>query len=112
MKYRVIVHRFALQDLDDAYIWAARYAPDTAADWLRRFQEAIQTLGTRPRRCGRAHEQRKVAIELREYHFGASPNVFRVVFTIDGDAVRVLRIVRAQRRPLTGEQIRRAAKEQ
>ena len=31
MTYRVILQRLAIQDLDDAFLWAARKAPATAA---------------------------------------------------------------------------------
>jgi len=52
-----------------------------------------------------ARENRKVDIELREYLFGKRPFVFRVIFTIDGETVRILRIRRAQRRFLTRDEI-------
>ncbi len=38
MTYRVILQRLAVQDLEDAFVWAARKAPGTAARWLDRFQ--------------------------------------------------------------------------
>jgi plasmid stabilization system protein ParE len=93
-------------------VWAARKAPATAARWLDRFQTALQRLDTNPQRCPRAREQRKVDIELREILFGKTPNVFRVIFMIDADTVRVLRIRRAQRRPLTRKQIDDASKQE
>jgi hypothetical protein len=49
---------------------------------------------------------------LRELHFGKRPNVFRVVFTIDGNTVRILRIRRAQRRWLTRRQTEDASGDQ
>ncbi len=48
-------------------------------------------------------------VELREILFGRRPNVYRVIFLIDGDTVRVLRIRRAQRRPLTRKQFDEAS---
>ena len=42
MTYRVILQRLAVQDLDDAFVWAGRKAPATAARWLDRFQAALQ----------------------------------------------------------------------
>jgi plasmid stabilization system protein ParE len=74
MTYRVILQRLAVQDLDDAFVWAGRKAPATAARWLDRFQAALQRLDTNPQRCPRAREQRKVDIELREILFGKKPN--------------------------------------
>jgi len=46
-----------------------------------------------------------------EILFGKTPNVYRVIFMIDGDTVPVLRIGRAQRRPLTWKQIDEASEQ-
>ena len=109
MKYRVLLQRLAIEDLDQAATWAAQHAPTTTARWLDRFHCALQTLDMNPQRCALAKENTKVGIELREFHFGRRPGVFRVVFTIDGDTVRILRICRAQRRWLTRSQIEEAS---
>lgn len=105
MKYRIVLQRLAMEDMDDATAWAAQHAPTTVARWLERFHLALRTLDANPQRCPLARKDSKVDIELRELHFGKRPNVFRVVFTIDEDTVRVLRIRRAQRRWLTRRQI-------
>ena len=109
MKYRVFLQRLAVQDLEEAYAWAARKAPATAARWFDRFQASLQKLDTNPQRCPHAREHGKVDVELRESLFGRPPNVYRPIFTIDGDTVRVLRIRRAQRRPLTRKQLDEAS---
>ncbi len=107
--YRVVLQRLAVADLQEAYEWAARRAPRTAERWLRRFEEALQTLDRNPQRCPLAREHGKVEGELREFLFGKPPSVFRVVFTIDQDTVRILRSIRrAQRRFLTKQQIDQA----
>jgi plasmid stabilization system protein ParE len=111
MKYRVLLQRLAVEDLDQATAWAAQHVPAAAARWLERFHTGLQTLDTNPRRCPLAKENPKVDIELRELHFGKRPNVFRVIFTIDADTVRILRIRRAQRRWLARRQIEEASEE-
>lgn len=108
MTYAVLVQRLALQDLESAYQRAARNAPATADRWLERFRRALRTLQHNPQRCPLAREDRKVDLEIREFLFGRRPHVFRVLFTIDGDTVRILRIRRAQRRPLTRRDINQA----
>jgi plasmid stabilization system protein ParE len=108
MTYRVILQRLATQDLEAAYTWAAQRAPTTASRWLDRFEASLQTLEKLPERCPLARENRKVDIELREFHFGKRPYVYRVIFTIDNDTVRVLRIRRAQRRFLTRSELDQA----
>jgi plasmid stabilization system protein ParE len=105
MTYRVILQRLAIRDLDDAFRFAARTAPVTASRWLERFRAALATLAEHPQRCPLARENHKVEAELREHLFGRSPNVYRSVFLIDGQTVRVLRICRAQRRNLSRRQI-------
>jgi plasmid stabilization system protein ParE len=108
MSYHLVLQRLAVEDLDEAYLYAAEQAPDTAARWLERFHAALKTLEARPTRCPLARENRKTSIELREFLFGKRRNVFRVIFTIDGEAVRVLRIRRAQRRFLSKQEIEEA----
>ena len=105
MNYRVVVQPTAEDDLLSAYRRAADAAPLAAGGWLDRFQAALQTLARNPARCAVAREDRKVAIELREFHVGRYPYVFRVLFTIEEDAVYVLRIRRAQRKALTKKEI-------
>ena len=101
MKYRVQLQRLAKQDLWAVYRRAAARAPATALRWLDRFERTLQTLDERPDRCPLASESAKVPVEVRVLLFGRQPNVFRVLFTLDGDAVRVLRIRRAQRKLLS-----------
>ncbi len=105
MKYDVVIHRLANQDLEEAYEWAARSAPATAARWLRRFQAALHGLELNPEPHPRAKESRKLPIELHEMLFGKRAGAFRVVFIIDGRTVRILRILRARRRLLRRKEI-------
>lgn len=105
MKYRLIVQRFALEDLDEYYRWAAQKAPQTAARWLGRFQTGLESLAVNPERCSLAPENGKVSREIRQLLFGRRPNIYRAVYTIDGDVVRVLRIRRASRRFLTKHEL-------
>ncbi len=109
MKYRITLFSFALSDLDQAYQFAADQAPDVATRWLVRFQATLQSPDESPERCPLARENKNVEMELRELLFGKRPNVFRVLFTIHEGEVRVLRILRAQRRFLTQEQIDEAS---
>src|SRR5260221_10924411 len=101
MTYQVRLQAPAETDLEDAYLWVAKQAPETAGRWLYRFFEALQTLAENPQRCGLAPENTKLNKEIRQFLFGRKPNVFRAVFLIDGQIVRILRIRRAARRTLT-----------
>ena len=105
MKYRVVLQQLAIADLDEYYRWAARRAPETAALWLGRFQAELESLAANPERCSPAPENGKLSREIRQLLFGRRPNVYRAVFTIESDVVRVLRIRRAARRFLTKREL-------
>ena len=105
MKYEVRLQPPAVDDLEEAYLWAAKHAPDTAGRWLARFQDSLQTLANNPERCGFAPEHKKLKRALRQLLFGRRPNVFRAIFLIDGDVVRVVRIRRSSRRFLTKKEL-------
>jgi plasmid stabilization system protein ParE len=104
-KYRVVLQKLALSDLEEAYRNAAQHAPPDAAAWLDRIHIALQSLSSNPDRCPIAHENPRSTRELREFLVGRRPNVFRVVFTIEGDDVRRLRFRRAARRFLSRREI-------
>jgi plasmid stabilization system protein ParE len=105
MKCRVIIQQLAENDLEEYYLWAARHAPETAARWLSRFHAELQTLDTNPQRCPLAPENGRISREIRQLSFGRRPNIYRAIFTIDGDTVRVLRIRRASRQFLTKREL-------
>lgn len=100
MKFRVRLQPAAAQDLEEAYTYAAQQAPEAALRWLNRFEAALQTLHSNPDRCPSAPESRKSGRDLKEFLFGKRGYVFRVIYTISKDTVWILRICRAQRRPL------------
>jgi hypothetical protein len=72
---------------------------------MGRFQAALTGLGKLAPHLPQAPERRKVDVDLRQLLFGRRPNVFRVLFYIDGNQVRIVRIRRAQRKFLTPREI-------
>jgi plasmid stabilization system protein ParE len=106
--FRVVLQRLAAAELQDDYDDAARHSPLDADRWLDRFLLALKSLEERPERCSPVREHKKVGVELREFLFGKRPWVFRVAFVADGDTARILRVRRAQRRPLSADDLREA----
>ena len=92
--HKVIIHQHAMADLEKYYRYVWQHGGDQASAWYERFVDQLKSLDRTPERCPIARESKRVFFEVRELHFGRRPNVFRVLFTIDGDAVRILRIVR------------------
>ena len=108
MNFRVVFQTPGERDLDEAYRWIAAHEPLAAERWRERFYLALKSLESDPERMPLAEENKFVTRELREFHFGKLPYVFRVLFFVDGDLVRIARIVRAQRRLLTKAQMSEA----
>jgi plasmid stabilization system protein ParE len=106
MNYAVILQPRAIRDLEEAYLWSARRAPDAAARWLDRFHAALQTLSTNPQRCGIAPENDVVEQEIRQFLFGKYPNVWRALFVIRDNEVRVLHVRRALMQTAAPEDLR------
>lgn len=104
MVYRVIIQARAYVELDKAYVFAAKRAPVTAARWLDRFTSALAKLSQLP-------ESWPLAPESPKMLFGRRPHVFRVLFRVDGDLVRILRIRRGSRRLLPGKELERDLQE-
>lgn len=108
MSYELVIGRLARYDLETAYRWSIARAPVAATRWFDRFQTALEKLQHRPERCPRAREHSKCDVDLRELLFGKKPYVFRVIFVIEPDKVRVLRVRRAQRRSLMKAELEHA----
>lgn len=108
MPFRVVLQRAAIRDLAEAHAWAAERAPHAADRWLTKFETALGSLANHPERRPYAREHGKLDLELREFLFGKSPYVFRAIFTLDDQTVRVLRIRRAQRRSLSQSELERS----
>lgn len=94
MTYRVLVTATAAADLHRYFLRAAEAAPQTAADWLDRFEQALASLADNPQRCPFAPESDVVDAEIRQLIVGRRSGTFRVLLTIDADEVRFLHIRR------------------
>lgn len=105
MGLRVVIHRRAQQDLDDYVAWLSKHAPLTTAAWFARLEAHVLALSEKGVDCLRAAESRRTSFDPRESHFGKRPNVFRIVFYIEGQTAHVIRVRRAQRRLLTRKAI-------
>jgi plasmid stabilization system protein ParE len=80
---------------------ACHEAGETGLRWFRKMKETINSLSQIPERCPLAPENDEFTYELRQLLYGRKPNVYRILFTIDGDTVIVLRIRHGRRQPVT-----------
>lgn len=98
MAYRVEIVPRARRDLDDILSWlVAQQAGARAIEWFRDLEEAIASLAEFPERCALAPESAVVSFAVRQLLYGRKPDTYRILFTIDGLAVKVLHIRHARR---------------
>jgi plasmid stabilization system protein ParE len=105
MTFRVVIEAAAMEDATEHAVYIADQGlPDTALEWVDRFNTATASLSEMPTRCpvAREHEFFTFREELRQLLFGSH----RIIFTIRGGVVHVLRGRHAAQRNLTSEELR------
>ncbi len=90
-RFQVLLSEDADDDVLKSYEWGLLFWGKPRADsWLRDFYASvIKRLGTFPSGCAFAPESEFVDEEIRQYLFGR----YRVLFEIEDDAVKVVRVV-------------------
>ena len=86
----------AKNNLDAITSWLLyeRLAGETALRWLEGLREKIDTLSELPDRCPLARESKSLPFEMRQLLYGRKPRVYRILFTIEANAVHILYIRR------------------
>lgn len=98
MAFRVELTTQAHLDATAILEWLiSEHAGETGLRWFEGMEEAIASLDTFPDRCPLVPESQEFPFEVRQLLYGRKPNVYRILFTIEADTVRVLSI-RAPRR--------------
>src|SRR5260370_23848333 len=98
MAFRVEVIAKAKQDADVILEWLfSQGAGEAGLRWFRKLAEAIRSLSSFPGRCKFAPENTSVPFEMRQLIYGNKPHLYRILFTIEGETVYVLRIRHGRR---------------
>src|SRR5436190_10811998 len=100
MEYQVRLSAQAAIDADEAYARIVEYAPKTAARWNIKLFQAIDSLQSFPQRCSLAPESDAFQQEIRQIFHGKRRQKYRILFTIHGDTVRILRILHGAKQSL------------
>jgi plasmid stabilization system protein ParE len=100
--YRVIVTPTADNEAMEAVRWYAERSPDAAQHWHDGLALAIDSLAGMPSRCPVSpDDSQALGCEVRILLYGKRRGVYRILFSIVGDTVWVLRIRhRTRRSPL------------
>ncbi|HKT89988.1 MAG TPA: type II toxin-antitoxin system RelE/ParE family toxin [Candidatus Sulfotelmatobacter sp.] len=101
MAFRVEMSAQAEEDASSILDWLlSQHAGETGLRWFLAMEEAIESLSTIPERCPRAPENEHFPFEVRQLLYGSKPHVYRILFTIDANVVRILHVRHARRRPI------------
>lgn len=93
MKYRIDVLSRASDDTDSIYRWIAERSPQGARHWHDAFLLAAASLADSPERHPIAPELLTWTEKIRELYFKTrSGRRYRILFFIDANAVRILRV--------------------
>lgn len=79
----------ASAEMEEAFRWIADQAPASAVKWFNGLQVAIQSLESFPERCPLAEESQAFEMEIRQLLYGKRVGAYRILFTINRDAVHV-----------------------
>jgi toxin ParE1/3/4 len=100
MAFRVETSAQAESDADSILEWLlSQHAGDTGIRWFLALDDAIASLALFPERCPFAPETAHFPFEVRQLLYGRKPHVYRILFTIEGERVKVLHIRHGRRKP-------------
>ena len=90
MEYRFEFAPEMVAKANERHDWIAERSPERAEKWYRGLFERIETLKKFPERCPRAEESEHYGEELRYLTYGKRSDVFRILFTIRDDVIRII----------------------
>ena len=98
MKYVVRYSAPAEAEAEEAYLWICKQSPLYSAKWLAGLLEAIASLDSNPESYPLAPEADTFHRPIRQRLYGKRRGIYRILFEIEGDVVKVLHIRHGARR--------------
>lgn len=99
MEYRFEFAPEMVASANERHDRVAERSPVRAEKWYRGLFEKIETLKIHPKRCPIAPESEVFGEPLRYLTYGKRGNVFRIIFAIRGDVIRVVALHHAAQGP-------------
>src|SRR5437879_960190 len=101
MKFRVEVSAQAEADAAAILDWLlSQGAGETGIRLFLTLEDEIASLAAFPERSPLAPESAQFPVEVRQLLYGRKPHVYRILYTIEGETVKILHIRHARRRPI------------
>jgi plasmid stabilization system protein ParE len=102
MAFRVETSAQAESDANSILEWLlSEHAGETGIRWFLALDDAIASLARFPERCPLAPEAGRFPFEVRQLLYGRKPHMYRILFTIDGETVKILHIRHVRRERLS-----------
>ena len=102
MTFQVRLLSRAQEDADQIYLWLRERSPLGAVSWYAALLKKIEDLAITATACSIAPEASPLDIELRQAFFKTRRGrTYRLLFLIDGNEVRILRVRGPGQRPVT-----------
>jgi len=102
MAFRVETSAQAESDANSILEWLlSEHAGETGIRWFLALDDAIATLASFPERCPLAPETGRFPFEVRQLLYGRKPHAYRILFTIEGEVVKILHIRHGRRKPVS-----------
>ena len=106
MKYRVVALRRADADVRHIVRWIAKRSQQGALAWLDAYEQTLIRLSEQADSCAAALEDQDSDLPIRHALFHTPHGrVYRAVFTIGGDEVRILRVRGPGQPPLQEDEL-------
>lgn len=94
MAYRVEITREAHTKILETFVWKSEHQSEQKAfEWYNGVMDALYTLEEMPGRCALAPETEDFKDEIRQLLYGKRKDSYRVLFTIRGETVHILRVL-------------------
>jgi plasmid stabilization system protein ParE len=103
--YGITIFPKAIADIRAAVAWRNRRSLLDGARLHAGILAAIRTLASRPDRCPSAEEAADLGLDIRQLLYGRRRTVYRILFTIVGQTVNVLRVRHAAQDRLTSGEV-------
>ena len=106
MTYRLVIVWPAEVDVDGIYAYLLERSPQGAAAWYQAFLACTRRITGQPLACSIAAENAEFDFEIRQALFKTRHGVlYRCVFTVVDDEVRILRVRGRGQAPLSGADV-------
>jgi len=103
MQFQVIITPSAKADIFEINTWFLENYPDLSESWLWGISQSVISLSKFPERCPISSESEAFDVIVRQLIYGKKPHTYRILFSIQGEKVFILRVRSTKQQSLLGD---------